>query len=150
MHCLVFDDRFCTSKKGGIGGGGRISAWGAEHMAVALAGCRMALVGTDWTISLLAGTNGHRKHSSPLVGHHFWYCRQFSVGRSVSWLKSPDHWMLTNEWVWSRSQTFKECFQETLAQFSSASSKRKWKYRTRKVSVASKNLLVNSLWLLKG
>ena len=37
MRCLVFDDMFCTSKKGGIGGGGRISAWGAEHMTVALA-----------------------------------------------------------------------------------------------------------------
>ena len=44
----------------GIGGGGRVSAWGAMHMAAALAGCRKALVGTGWAISLLFDTNGRR------------------------------------------------------------------------------------------
>ena len=34
------EDRFCTSKRGGIGGGGQVSARGAVHMAAALAGCR--------------------------------------------------------------------------------------------------------------
>ena len=34
-----FEDRFCVSKKGRIGGGGRVSARGAVHMAAALAGC---------------------------------------------------------------------------------------------------------------
>ena len=33
------EDRFCASKKGGIGGGGWVSAQGAVHMAAALAGC---------------------------------------------------------------------------------------------------------------
>ena len=35
-----------ASEKGGIRGGGRVSARGAVHMAAALAGCRKALVGT--------------------------------------------------------------------------------------------------------
>ena len=31
--CAIrFEDRFCASKKGGIGGGGRVSARGAVHM----------------------------------------------------------------------------------------------------------------------
>ena len=34
---IRFEDKFCTSKKGGIGGGGRVSARGAVHMAAALA-----------------------------------------------------------------------------------------------------------------
>ena len=46
------------SKKGGIGGGGRVSALGAMHMAAALAGCRKALVGTGLSISLHFDTNG--------------------------------------------------------------------------------------------
>ena len=54
-----FEDRFCANKKEGIGGGGRVSAQGAVHMAAALAGCRKALVGTSLAISLL-DTNGHR------------------------------------------------------------------------------------------
>ena len=49
-----------ASKKGGIGGGGRVSARSAVHMAAALAGCRKALVGTGLAISLLFDTNGHR------------------------------------------------------------------------------------------
>ena len=41
---IRFEDRFCASKKGRIGGGGRVSAWDAVHMAASLAGCREALV----------------------------------------------------------------------------------------------------------
>ena len=57
---IRFEDRFCASKKGGIGEGGWVSARGAMHMAAALAGCRKALVGTGLSISLLFDTNGHR------------------------------------------------------------------------------------------
>ena len=53
VGAIRFKDKFCASKKGGIGGGGRVSAWSAVHMAAALAGCRKALVGTGWIISLL-------------------------------------------------------------------------------------------------
>ena len=64
-------DRFCASKKGGIGGGGRVSARGAVHMAAVLAGCRKALVGTGWTISHLVSTNRLRNHSSPTCSGTF-------------------------------------------------------------------------------
>ena len=60
VGAIRFEDRFCASKKGGIGGGGRVSARGAVHMAAALAGCRKALVGIGLSISLLFDTNGHR------------------------------------------------------------------------------------------
>ena len=67
VGAIRFEDRFCASKKGGIGGGGRVSALGAVHMAAALAGCRKALVSTGWTISHLVNTNRLRNHSPPLV-----------------------------------------------------------------------------------
>ena len=38
VGAIHFEDRFCASKKGGIGGGGRVSARGAVHMAATLAG----------------------------------------------------------------------------------------------------------------
>ena len=57
VGAIRFEERFCASKKGGIGGGGQVSARGAVHMAVALTGCRKALVSTGWTISHLVSTN---------------------------------------------------------------------------------------------
>ena len=60
VGAIRFEDRFCASKKGGIGGGGQVSAQGAVHMAAALAGCRKALVGTGLGISLLFDTKRHR------------------------------------------------------------------------------------------
>ena len=46
VGAIHFQDRFCVSKKGGIGGGGRVSARGAMHMAAALAGYRKPW--SDW------------------------------------------------------------------------------------------------------
>ena len=43
VGAIHFEDRFCTSKKGGIGGGGRVSVRDAVHMAAGLADCRSAL-----------------------------------------------------------------------------------------------------------
>ena len=57
VGAIRFEDRFCASKKSEIGGGGRVSAQGAVHMAAALA--RKVLVGAGVSISLL-DTNGHR------------------------------------------------------------------------------------------
>ena len=51
---------FALAKKGGIGGGGWVSALGAMHMAAALAGCRKALVSTGLAISLLFDINRRR------------------------------------------------------------------------------------------
>ena len=64
---ICFENRFCASKKSGIGEGGRVSAQGAVHMAAALAGCRKALVGTGLSISLLFDTNGRRQGSSAFL-----------------------------------------------------------------------------------
>ena len=58
VGAICFEDRFCASKKAGIGEGGRVSALSAVHMAAALAGCRKALVGTGLAVSLLFDTNG--------------------------------------------------------------------------------------------
>ena len=77
VDAIHFAGSFYASKKGGIGGGGWVSARGAIHMAAALSGCGMALVGTGWIISHLVSTNGCRDHCSPPVGHRFCYCRQF-------------------------------------------------------------------------
>ena len=59
VDAIRFEDRFCASKKGGMGW--RVSAQDAVHMVAALAGCRKALVGTGLGISLLFGTNGRRQ-----------------------------------------------------------------------------------------
>ena len=71
VGAICFEDRFCASKKGGIGGGERVSAQGAVHITAALAGSRKALVGTGWTVSQLVSTNRLRNHSPPLVGGPF-------------------------------------------------------------------------------
>ena len=43
---------------------------------------------------------GTDKAPLPLQGLHFWYCWQFSVGRSIHSSEGPDHCKLTNEWTW--------------------------------------------------
>ena len=57
MLSVHFADRFCASKKGGIGGGGRISTRSAMHMAAAFAGCRKAMVGTGLAILTQTGVD---------------------------------------------------------------------------------------------
>ena len=49
VGAIGFENRFYASKKGGKGGGGRVSAWGAVHMVAALAGYKKALIGTGWS-----------------------------------------------------------------------------------------------------
>ena len=60
VGAIHFEDRFCASKKGGIGGGRWVSARDAVHMAASFADCRNALVGTGLSISLPFDTNGRR------------------------------------------------------------------------------------------
>ena len=72
---ICFEDRFCASKMGGMGEGGQPYSRHAVHMEAVLAGCRKALISTGWIISQLVSTNGHRNHSSPLVGAPFLDCR---------------------------------------------------------------------------
>ena len=59
---------FCVSRKGGTGGGGWVHLQGDMHMVAVVAGCRNALVGTEWSNSRLGCTNGPGKHYSYLVG----------------------------------------------------------------------------------
>ena len=60
-------------------------------VSAALDACRMALVGTGWPICHLASTMWHRNRSFPLYGNHFWYCRQFSVRRSITHASKNDN-----------------------------------------------------------
>ena len=79
---ICFEDSIAlAAKRVGKGKtGGHIHAIWLYLLAVE----RMALVGTGWIISYLVSTNGH-SNPSPFVGHHFWYCRQILVKRSVCW-----------------------------------------------------------------
>ena len=45
--------RFCTSRKGGKGGGGWGHPQGVVHMAAARLGCKRAMVGTEWAMPWL-------------------------------------------------------------------------------------------------
>jgi len=53
--------RFCASRKGGTGGGGRVSTMGPGDVAASGCSCRKPLVGTGWATSLLLCTNELRK-----------------------------------------------------------------------------------------
>ena len=77
--------RFCASRKGGIGGGGRVSTLGPGNMAASGLSCRKSLVSPGWAISLLLFTNGFRKQSSGQVGPPFLAVRLFShsVGATI-------------------------------------------------------------------
>ena len=57
---IRFED-FCTSKKGGIGGGMRFSIQDAVDVAAALAACRKALVSTRGAVDMAATLAGYRK-----------------------------------------------------------------------------------------
>ena len=64
-------DRFCFSRKGGIGGGGWAHPKGANSMAESGFGCRNDLVGIGRAISALLGINGVRNKQLNLVGPPF-------------------------------------------------------------------------------
>ena len=63
VGAICFEDRFYARKKGGIGrggigGDGRISAWGAMHMAATLAGYRTALLALAGSFFILLAQMG--------------------------------------------------------------------------------------------
>ena len=68
VGAIRIEDRVCASKKGGIGGGVRISAQSAVHMAATLGGCRKALVDTGWSISLLFDKQAQIRFLCPFRG----------------------------------------------------------------------------------
>ena len=68
---MSFGDRFCFSRKGGIGGGGWVHPKGANSMVVFGLSCRNNLFGTGRAISILFGINRARNKRSHLVGPPF-------------------------------------------------------------------------------
>jgi len=64
LPAMTFRDRFCFSRKGGIGGGGWVDPKGADSMAVFGLHFGNALVGSEWATAVLLCTNGLRKQSS--------------------------------------------------------------------------------------
>ena len=71
LPAMSFGDTFCFSRKGGTGGGEWVHPKGANRVAASGLGCRKALVGTGWAISLLLCMNRLRKQPSGLVGSPF-------------------------------------------------------------------------------
>ena len=65
---ICFEDGFCASRKGGIGGGGWVHRSASQCMVAVAAACRKALVNDGWAICLLSYTNRCRKCSFHLVG----------------------------------------------------------------------------------
>ena len=107
VGAIRFEDRFCGSRRGSG------SLWVTVHGGW----LQLAVENTSFT----------------LYGLHFWHFRQLLVCRSIVWMEGLDYWTLTNEWVWLRSWTHRECVNKLWLQASSASSKQKWKHKPRKV-----------------
>ena len=68
LPVMSFGDRFCFSRKGGIGGGGWVHPKGANSMATSRLVSRSNSVGTGRDISVLFNVNGVRNKRSHLVG----------------------------------------------------------------------------------
>jgi len=60
LPAMSFGDRFCFSRKGGIGECGWVHPNGANSMAISGLGCRNDLVGTGRAILLSFGIKGVR------------------------------------------------------------------------------------------
>ena len=119
---IDYEDRFCTSRKGGIGGSITLpdTAWWRLQLPVEN--------NDGWPFVYFLAQTGVENTPFTLEGLHFWQFRQLLVQRSVLWSEGPDYWMLANEWVCPRSWTHGEYVNKALTQVSSASSKQKWKY----------------------
>jgi len=63
LPAMSFGDRFCFSRKGGIGGSGCVQPKSANSMAASGVVSRNDLVGTGRTISVLFGLNGVKKQA---------------------------------------------------------------------------------------
>jgi len=83
-----------SSRKGRTEGGWWVCLKGTNIMAATWLGCRKALVGTKWAISLLLRMTGHRKKLSGLMGPPFLTMNNFLLGlhrRSLA--VSRDYWV---------------------------------------------------------
>ena len=66
-HVISWRNLFCDSKKGGIGGGGWVSAWGAMHMGASLVP-RLSQAGL--CLCLLCTRNAQWQHLQKLSREH--------------------------------------------------------------------------------
>ena len=71
LPAMTFGDRFCFSRKGGIGRGGWVHPKGADSMAISGLCFENALVGSEWATAVLLCMNGLRKQSSHAARHSF-------------------------------------------------------------------------------
>jgi len=71
LPAMTFGDRFCFSRKGGIGGGGWVHPKGADSMAISGLCFENALVGSEWATAVLLCMNRLRKQSSCPARHPF-------------------------------------------------------------------------------
>ena len=71
LPAMTFGDRFCFSRKGGIGGGEWVHLKGADSMVVSGLRFENALVVSEWATAVLLCTNGLRKQSSCPAWHLF-------------------------------------------------------------------------------
>jgi len=71
LPTMSFGDRFCFSRKGGIGGGGWVHPKGANTMATPRLISRSNFVGAGRAISFCFGINGVRNKQSHLGGPPF-------------------------------------------------------------------------------
>ena len=78
LPAMTFGDRFCFSRKGGIGGGGWMYLNSADSMTISGFSFRNALVGSRWATAVLLCTNKLTKQSSRLARHPFLVGKPFS------------------------------------------------------------------------
>ena len=89
------------SKKGGTGGGRWCHLQGDMHMVAARLGCQRAMVGTGW-INSCPGCKLRKRYSQLVEGSLLAGKAAWAQSRCIT-TENADHFMLVNEWVWSRS-----------------------------------------------
>jgi len=103
LPAMTSGDRFCFSKKGGIGGGGWVHLIGADSMAVCGLCFENTLVGSEWATAVLLCTNGFRKQSSCPACAHFRGSIYPSLGERLP-AECRDYCQFVNGWMWFESQ----------------------------------------------
>jgi len=84
----------------------------ANSMVASGLGCRKALVGTGWAISLLLCMNWLRQQPSGPISDK----DTFLGLHEQSLAESGDYWELVNEWVWFESWICREWLQGQLGE----------------------------------
>ena len=90
VGAIRFEGKFCTSRKGGTGGGGWVhySAW--QCMVAVAAACRKALVNAGGPFVCFLAETDVENAPFTLYGLQFWNFMQLLVQRSI-WSEGPDY-----------------------------------------------------------